>query len=1647
MRNLFILFVLLLWPITAYCDKVTINLETEGTLEEVITNQDVLKITELVITGRITAEDIIYLRNNIGTGRIANLETLDLKDVTLVASETPYFEDSKIGEFYLSDEEKIEDENRNSSVSGGGFWMEGRNYTYTYYYGKSLPYVFKDMPLKKVVLPSSVHKIGTSCFYSSSIETVEVPGGITEIEENAFCNCSSLVSILSTSSVTKIGYRAFYYCSSLPGVDLSSVEMIGMEAFSECTSLATVGSLAKVSQMGEKAFYDCNSLEGMIDLSGMTVVPISAFENCKKIEGLTFSNKLSEISSKAFTACIALTAVELPEGLETIEGEAFEGCKSLESVTIPSTLSVMDYSCFAGTPWLENYAIDDDGMMCINNVALRYYIDTDLEPNYVLTFREGIVGIADGFQIQWRNPKAHNAGIATENITGLEFPSTLQFIGDGAFLSNWCETSGSSVTSEYTGLTKLVFPASLKRIGGYAFPNTIESITFSEGLEEIGKNAFYNCSKLEELNLPSSLKRIGENAFGNCTGLSELTIPENVENINFGCESRYTDGDGAFAGCTGIIIVRVYAKNLLKEVHYKDYYNANLLGKLGGLEKVIIGSKVEVLPAGLFYNGNPKTVEFEERSKDSKLFIGGSWIDFDNISSLVYPDCKLSFGDMLLDASRYNNVEEIKILGEIEEIGDGAFTGSPIVGSVRLSDDMKVIPDEAFDGCTKLTSFNMPKSLVSIGAYAFDECTSLAMDVVIPDGVTTIGNKAFSGSGITSVTIGNGLVEAGSEVFRGCSCLTSITFDKNIPSFGSYTFDGTNISEVHISDLSVWCSSDNNYLTGKSKHLFLNDEEIINLVIPDGVTTIGKNAFHFCEFITSVTIPNSVTTIGSSAFYDCFEIKEITIPNSVTSIGYSAFANCYNMKKLTVPSSVTSLGKNAFYECRVDTVYFFIKEPPTEIPFSSYGSITLYVPVGSRDLYMATEWKNFKVIYESNGTVPEDAIVFEDSKLGEVCVSPNSNMDTNHDGYLSTEEAAAVTNWDGFLSVTQYIKTFTKFDEFKYFTGLKEIPEYAFNGWEKLTSITLPNNIKKIGNQAFNGCEALTSIDLPNSLEEIGDYAFGYCLSLTKIAVPSNVTTMGESVFACCKGIETAIFESEVVTFGDLTSSIEMGLTSVTFGDKVKVIDENAFYGCKKLTEVVIPENVTTIGKGAFWECSGMKTLTIGKNVTSIGHSAFRECESLTSVYSYIEEPFEIVMEVFLSVYNATLYVPAGTADKYKAKKYWNKFTNIVEMDGTEGTGKTEETESEPITISGALQVPYYSEYNLDFTDKPELKAYVATGYDKSTGVIWLTRVKQVPAETGFLLMGDPGDYDIPTIEGVSDVYYKNMFKGTLEGTTLYTTDGDYTNYYLSKGDAGVGFYKVTKEDGVKVGANRCYLPILTEIPANGSTGDTEMIKVSAAKQVPYYTSKNLDFSSLDAQGVKAYTATGYNYGTGVIWLTRVKKVPAQTGILVMADVEGDYNVPTTSVQSVYENMFVGSETAQTIYTNEEIGGVDYVNYYLSKGDAGVGFYKVTNPDGVKMGANRCYLPIPKRDAASGARGKNGESAFCKMVLSDESNDDVIAIPLFTDGTTGIDIQSSIFNLQSNEVYYNLQGQRVENPRKGLYIHNGRRVVIRSTTK
>ena len=158
---------------------------------------------------------------------------------------------------------------------------------------------------------------------------------------------------------------------------------------------------------------------------------------------------------------------------------------------------------------------------------------------------------------------------------------------------------------------------------------------------------------------------------------------------------------------------------------------------------------------------------------------------------------------------------------------------------------------------------------------------------------------------------------------------------------------------------------------------------------------------------------------------------------------------------------------------------------------------------------------------------------------------------------------------------------------------------------------------------------------------------------------------------------------------------------------------------------------------------------------------------------------------------------------------------------------------------------------------------------------------------------------------------------------------------------------------------------------------------------------------------------------------------------------QGEYPVPTASVASVYANMFKGTLTGTTIQTHETIAGEDYINYYLSSGDAGVGFYKVTKEGGVTIGANRCYLPIKNKDAAAGTRSANSDL----NQIAFEEADEVIGIPLLRgiggdeDGTTGVKEVKS--GEAKGEEWYTLQGQRVAKPGKGLYIRNGKVVVIK----
>ncbi len=309
-------------------------------------------------------------------------------------------------------------------------------------------------------------------------------------------------------------------------------------------------------------------------------------------------------------------------------------------------------------------------------------------------------------------------------------------------------------------------------------------------------------------------------------------------------------------------------------------------------------------------------------------------------------------------------------------------------------------------------------NVTSIGEYAFFDCSNLT-SITIPNSVTSIGQCAFSRSGLTSVEIPNSVTNISGYAFQSCSSLTSITIGNSVTNIGAQAFNACPVlSSVHISDLAAWCNIsfvDANAANPLyyAQHLYLNGEEVKDLVIPNSVTSIGKYAFQGCSGLTSVTIPNSVTSINQSAFASCSSLTSVTIPNSVTNIYTSAFRNCSGLTSVTIPNSVTSIGSSVFYNC------------------SSLTSVTIpnsVTSIGSSAFYNC-------------------------SSLTSVTI-PNS---------VTSIGTYSFGNCSGLTSVTIP-------------NSVTILAGAAFYNCSSLTSVTIPKSVTGIGGDTFRSCSNLTSV-------------------------------------------------------------------------------------------------------------------------------------------------------------------------------------------------------------------------------------------------------------------------------------------------------------------------------------------------------------------------------------------------------------------------------------------------------------------------------------------------------------------------------------------------------------------------------------------
>ena len=448
------------------------------------------------------------------------------------------------------------------------------------------------------------------------------------------------------------------------------------------------------------------------------------------------------------------------------------------------------------------------------------------------------------------------------------------------------------------------------------------------------------------------------------------------------------------------------------------------------------------------------------------------------------------------------NIKSVSIPETVTDIEAGAFKYCDSLTAVQLPDGLTQIADGLFYGCSQLVSVNIPSSVCSIGSYAFSQCSSLN-NLTLPANLTFIGRFAFQNTPWYStqyneapdgpfyigpqlvgykgdaptgeLTIKDGTTCIGTEALRNCNRLTSVTIPESVAYIDYEAFFGcAGLKAVHITNMAAWCNiefqeefrSSSNPLF-YAHHLYLNGEEVTDLVIPDGVTSIGRYAFDNCTALTSITISDGVTRVGSQAFRSCGNLTSVTIPKSVTAIESYAFIWCFNLNavhisdlaawcgnsfyhsclftygahfylkgeevkdlvipegvagigngtfedysyltSVTIPKSVTTIGENAFNGCKnLTDVYCHADSVPSTEAWVFYdtpiASATLHVPAGSIEEYKTTSpWSGFGNIVALPIEINETNFPDEEFRTWVLAQS------YGQDGVLTEEEIEGVT--------------------------------------------------------------------------------------------------------------------------------------------------------------------------------------------------------------------------------------------------------------------------------------------------------------------------------------------------------------------------------------------------------------------------------------------------------------------------------------------------------------------------------------------------------------------------------------------------------------------------------------------------------------
>lgn len=1025
--------------------------------------------------------------------------------------------------------------------------------------------------------------------YLSDIKTAIVESGVTSIGNRAFSKCTNLTEITIPDTVTSIGNYAFFQCSSLPEITIPD----------------------QVTSIGTAAFYECRSLTA-----------------------ITIPDGVTSIGSSAFNKCTSLTEIIIPESVETIGATAFSGCTKLTEVIILS----------------DTVAIDSTANTIPTTATICGYADSTAA-TYATPNGNGFASIG-------------SCGAEGDNLLWYLTPGgKLVIFGTGAmedYYSHsipWYSVKGS--------IKSVVIKDGVTSIGKHAFHNcsAIQTVSISDSVTLIDDYAFYNCddSQLTSVNIPNGVTTIGLRAFFECDYLTEITIPSSVTSIGAGAVSackRLTTitlasgntayhiagnclietatgtivagfntstipadgsviaiGDDAFSGCTGLVAITI--PDSVTSIG-KSAFN-----KCTGLSEITISENVQTIGASAF---SGCTVLSKITILSKTVVIGEGETTFPAGATIYgYAD-----STAYTYATTYDRTfVAFKVEGNIDWAFDQNTGTLTISGEGDMADYTPEAPAPWNIYADSIRKAVVEGGVSSIGAYTFDGCNNLSEVIILSENTTIYGDENTLP---TSAIVYGYSTNIGAQNYAGQYERTFIEID-------TCGAEGDNLLWYFTEEgaLVIFGTGDmENYTDGTRAPWYSMAAVIENVVIEDGVDTIGDRAFSDCSNLTKITIPASVTSIGYGVVANCKNLTTITVAadnavyctegncliekdtktlvlgckasvipadGSVTAIGAAAFEGCTGLTEITIPASVTSIGQDAFKGCS-DLVDVIILSGTVALGNADTfpASATIYGFAGSTaQAYATTYARTFKVV-NLCGADGDNLLWY---------LSPDGELVVFGTGEMANYSVDAPAPWNADAAS---IKKVTVED------SVTSIGNYAFVNCTNLIKVVIPNSVTSIGDGAFSYCYKLTSVAIPEGVTEIGAYAFYYCVRLAGIEIPASVTEIGHGVVANCKNLTTiAVKEGNPVytSVGNCLiegTTLVAGCNSSVIPATVTAIGDSAFSGCSLLTVLNIPESVTSIGSLAFQDCTRLTEIEIPANVTEIGEGILAGCDGLTTI-------------------------------------------------------------------------------------------------------------------------------------------------------------------------------------------------------------------------------------------------------------------------------------------------------------------------------------------------------------------------------------------------------------------------------------------------